>query len=116
MKSRHRLFPLKAILNWNRCIEAAKQMYQGYYLDGDKTAMNSNFRDHALRIALTDGTEKDYDTMLEAFRKTTDAAEVNSILMSLSYFTDPALIKRTLVFSLTDEVNPGQVYFPHHFN
>jgi aminopeptidase 2 len=85
-------------------------MYQGYYVDGDKTAMNSNFRDHVLRIALKDGTEKDYDTMLEVFRKATDANEGASALMSLTYFTDPVLVKRALAFTLTDEINPSQVY------
>lgn len=84
-------------------------MFKGHYIEGDKAAMSSDFGDAALRIAFADGTEQDYNIMLEVFRNSKDGAEVLRALASLCYFSDPALTARTLAMALTDEISASQV-------
>jgi hypothetical protein len=73
-------------------------------------AVNGNLAPELLRVAALHDDGKRYDKYLEVYRKSTDTNQRITILRAI-YFKDPAIVRRALDFSMTDEVLAGHASY-----
>ena len=92
-------------------IEAAQSMFRDFAA-GNRGAIHPNIRSSVYAIALQNGGEAEYNTILEEYRTSKIADERNTALRSLGRVKDEALIQRTLSLPLSEEVKSQDVYIP----
>ena len=79
---------------------------------GNKKAIHPNIRGSVYAIALQNGSEAEYDTILNEYKTAKDADERNTALRSLGRAKDEKLIKRTLALPLSEDVKGQDFYLP----
>ena len=94
-----------------KIIAAAKSMFASF-AGGDRKAIHPNLRSSVYAIALQNGGEAEYNTLLNEYHTATDADERNTALRALGRATDPALITRSLSLPLSSDVKAQDVYMP----
>lgn len=91
--------------------QAAKDMFEKFAA-GDKDAIHPNIRGSVFGMALKYGGVREYDIILDTYRKSTNSDERNTALRSLGRAKDPELIKRTLALPFSGEVKEQDIYMP----
>ncbi|KAI1189063.1 peptidase family M1-domain-containing protein [Nemania serpens] len=92
-------------------IAASKEMFAKYKA-GDKSAIHPNIRGSVFSIALKYGKTEEYDAIMDIFRASTNTDERNTALRCIGRAKDPELIRRTLDFTLSNEVKSQDIYLP----
>ncbi|RYP76131.1 hypothetical protein DL771_001955 [Monosporascus sp. 5C6A] len=105
------LFGAAGMAGDEKIVAAAKDMFNRY-MGGDKSAVHPNIRGSVFGMALKYGGSEEYDKILNFFRTSTNSDERNTALRSLGRAKDPALIQRTLDFTLSGEVKSQDLYLP----
>jgi len=91
--------------------QAAKEMFEKFAA-GDKSAIHPNIRGSVFGMALKYGGTREYDIILDTYRKSTNSDERNTALRTLGRARDPELIKRTLALPFGGEVKEQDIYMP----
>lgn len=94
-----------------RVVQAAHNMFQRFAA-GDLRAIHPNIRGSVFTIVLKHGTEKEYNVVLDRFHNAPNSDEKTTALRCLGAAEDPALIKRTLDLTSTDQVKNQDIYMP----
>lgn len=105
------LFGSAGLTGDKEIIEAAQSMFRDFAA-GNRGAIHPNIRSSVYAIALQNGGEAEYDTILQEYRTAKVADERNTALRSLGRVKNAALIQRTLTLPLSDEVKSQDVYLP----
>ena len=105
------LFGSAGLSGDEKVIEAAKGMFKEFAA-GNRKAIHPNIRSSVYAIALLNGSEAEYDTILNEYKTATDADERNTALRSLGRARGEKFIKRTLALPLSDDVKGQDVYLP----
>lgn len=92
-------------------ISAAKEML-ARFAAGEHEAIHPNFRTHVFAIAVRNGGEAEYNAVLNQYRVAPTSSEKDTALFNLGSTVDPALVQRTLAFSLSDEVRSQDISKP----
>ena len=95
-------------------VQAAHDMF-ARFAAGDLTAIQPNIRGSVFSIVLRNGTEKEYNVVLDRFRHGATSDEATTALRCLGSAKDPALVQRTLVLASDGgegEVRNQDVYMP----
>lgn len=92
-------------------VQAAKDMFQRF-ADGDLAAIHPNIRGSVFTIVLKNGTEKEYNVVLDRYFNAATSDEKTTALRCLGAAEDPALIKRTLDLASSDQVKNQDIYMP----
>lgn len=92
-------------------VQAAKDMFQRFAA-GDANAIHPNIRGSVFTIALRHGGEKEYNVVLDRYFNAATSDEKTTALRCLGAAEDPALIKRTLDLTASDQVKNQDIYLP----
>lgn len=92
-------------------VQAAKDMFQRF-ANGDLAAIHPNIRGSVFTIVLKNGTEKEYNVVLDRYFNAATSDEKTTALRCLGAAEDPALIKRTLDLASGDQVKNQDIYMP----
>lgn len=92
-------------------VQAAKDMFQRFAA-GDLAAIHPNIRGSVFTIVLKNGTEKEYNAVLDRYFNAATSDEKTTALRCLGAAEDPALIKRTLDLASSDQVKNQDIYMP----
>jgi aminopeptidase 2 len=88
----------------NRIVAEAHRRFK-LFVENDESALHPNIRSTVYEIVLLHGGgEKEYNDIVEIYRKCQTADQKTLILTTLGFVQQPELIKRALDFSLSDEV------------
>ena len=105
------LFGSAGLAGDEKIVEAAQAMFRAF-ANGDRGAISPNIRGSVYAIALQNGGEKEYNTVLNEYQTAKDADERNTALRSLGRAKDGRLMQRTLELPLSDAVKSQDVYIP----
>lgn len=105
------LFGSAGLTGDEEVIKAAQSMFRDFAA-GNRGAIHPNIRASVYAIALQNGGEAEYNTILEEYRTAKIADERNTALRSLGRVKDEALIQRSLALSLSEDVKNQDVYLP----
>lgn len=94
-----------------KVVAAAREVFERFAA-GDHDAINPNIRRSVFSIVLRNGGEREYEIVLNFFRNAPTSAEKNSALSTLGFAPDPALQRRTLALTLSDEVRAQDMRLP----
>ncbi|QDS67523.1 hypothetical protein FKW77_002279 [Venturia effusa] len=90
---------------------AAMEMF-AKWKEGDRSAIHPNLRSSVYAMALENGGEEAYNTILNEYRTAKTSDERNTALRAIGRAKDPELIKRTLSLPLSEEVKGQDIYLP----
>ncbi|KAF7555976.1 hypothetical protein G7046_g6422 [Stylonectria norvegica] len=90
---------------------AAFEMFNKF-IKGDRDAIQINLRSSVFAVALAYGGEAEYNALVKEYETGKVSSERNTALRSLGFAKDPALIQRTLDYSLSKEVRSQDTYMP----
>ncbi|KAF4968813.1 hypothetical protein FSARC_3841 [Fusarium sarcochroum] len=82
------------------------------FIKGDRDALQPNLRSSVFAVVLTYGGEAEYNAIVKEYETAKQSSERNTALRSLGFARDPALIKRTLEYTLSDHVKTQDLYMP----
>ncbi|KAL6361925.1 hypothetical protein LRP88_05407 [Fusarium phalaenopsidis] len=82
------------------------------FIKGDRDALQPNLRPSVFAVVLSYGGEAEYNAVVKEYETAKQSSERNTALRSLGFAQDPALIKRTLEYTLSDQVKTQDLYMP----
>lgn len=91
--------------------EAALDLFDKF-IKGNRDAVHPNLRANVFAVALVYGGEAEYNALVKEYETAKQSSERNTALRSLGFARDPALIQRTLAYSLSDAVKTQDLYMP----
>jgi len=105
------LFGSAATAGDEQAKQAAFDMFEKF-IAGDRAALHPNLRSSVYSIVLQYGGAKEYDALVKEYETAKASDERNAALRSLGRASDPALVQRTLAYSLTKHVKDQDIYLP----
>lgn len=81
------------------------------FLAGDKQVIHPNLRGAVFSIVLREGGVEAYEAVLRLYQETTIADQKLIALSALGSTRDPALLQRTLDFSMSEGVRPQDIIY-----
>ncbi|KAH7264907.1 peptidase family M1-domain-containing protein [Fusarium redolens] len=105
------MFGKAAIVEDEPTKKAAFDLFEKF-VNGDRDALQPNLRPSVFAVVVTYGGEKEYNDILKEYETAKQSSERNTALRSLGFAKDPTLIKRTLEYTLTDNVKTQDIYMP----
>lgn len=105
------LFGSAGLAGDEKIIKAAQDMFANFAA-GDRKAIHPNIRGSVYAIALQNGGDKEFDTILNEYKTSKDADERNTALRSLGRSRGEKLMKRALALPLSNDVKGQDVYMP----
>ncbi|KLP00364.1 putative APE2-aminopeptidase yscII [Fusarium fujikuroi] len=105
------MFGKAAIVEDEPTKKAAFELFEKF-INGDRDAVQPNLRPSVFAVVVTYGGEKEYNDILKEYETAKQSSERNTALRSLGFAKDPALIKRTLEYTLSDNVKTQDIYMP----
>ncbi|KAF4447296.1 aminopeptidase [Fusarium albosuccineum] len=91
--------------------KAAFEMFDKF-IKGDRDALQPNLRGSVFAVVLAYGGEAEYNAVVKEYETAKQSSERNTALRSLGFSQDPALIQRTLKYTLSDQVKTQDIYMP----
>jgi aminopeptidase N len=85
-------------------VAEAKRRFQLWASGIDTNAIHPDLRSAILVIAISDGTQAEYETVKEAYRQTESVDSKETYLAALGHTKDPELVKDYLDFIFSDNV------------
>ncbi|KAH7271100.1 hypothetical protein MRS44_005120 [Fusarium solani] len=82
------------------------------FIKGDRDALQPNLRPSVFAVVLSYGGEAEYNAVVKEYETAKQSSERNTALRSLGFAQDSALIKRTLEYTLSDQVKTQDLYMP----
>ncbi|KAK9475131.1 peptidase family M1-domain-containing protein [Dipodascopsis tothii] len=92
-------------------IAAAQDLFKRFAA-GDKKALHPNLKASVFAIALQNGGEHEWQTILNTYLNPVNTDERNTALRQLGRTTDPVLMEKTLALILDGSVKAQDVYLP----
>ncbi|CAG7562111.1 unnamed protein product [Fusarium equiseti] len=105
------MFGKAAIVEDESAKKAAFELFEKF-INGDREAVQPNLRSSVFGVVLTYGGEAEYNAVLKEYETAKQSSERNTALRSLGFAKDPELIKRTLAYTLSDNVKTQDIYMP----
>lgn len=105
------LFGSAATAGDEKTKKAAFDMFEKFAA-GDRAALHPNLRSSVYSIVLQYGGAKEYDALVKEYETAKASDERNAALRSLGRASDPALVQRTLAYSLSKHVKDQDIYLP----
>ena len=105
------LFGSAGLSGDEKVIKSAQDLF-AKFAAGDRTAIHPNIRGSVYALALANGSDKEFDVLLNEYRTTKDADERNTALRALGRVKSNDLISRSLKLPLSDEVKNQDIYLP----
>ncbi|KAI1069324.1 hypothetical protein LB507_008790 [Fusarium sp. FIESC RH6] len=105
------MFGKAAIVEDESAKKAAFELFEKF-ISGDREAVQPNLRSSVFGVVLTYGGEAEYNAVLKEYETAKQSSERNTALRSLGFAKDPELIKRTLAYTLSDNVKTQDIYMP----
>lgn len=93
-----------------RVLHELKKQFAGYF-SGNAKAIHPDLRGRVFAICVRYGGVSEYESVLQNYRETHVADQKVAALAALTATRDPALIRRTLDFSLSSEVRPQDIIY-----
>lgn len=101
-----------AAANNPAAIQEAQRRFQKYIEPGSKYKIAPDLRFPIYKMVVKNGGEKEFNQIVELYRKTDMAEEKQRTLAALCYAEDENLIHKALDFALSNEVRPQDIYIP----
>ncbi|KAL6918109.1 hypothetical protein FSST1_009604 [Fusarium sambucinum] len=105
------MFGKAAIVEDEAAKKAAFELFEKF-ISGDREAVQPNLRSSVFGVVLSYGGEAEYNAVLKEYETAKQSSERNTALRSLGFAKDPALMKRTLAYTLSDNVKTQDIYMP----
>ncbi|CAG1976831.1 unnamed protein product [Fusarium graminearum] len=105
------MFGKAAIVEDEAAKKAAFELFEKF-INGDREAVQPNLRSSVFGVVLTYGGEAEYNAVLKEYETAKQSSERNTALRSLGFAKDPALMKRTFAYTLSDNVKTQDIYLP----
>ncbi|RGP77469.1 aminopeptidase [Fusarium longipes] len=105
------MFGKAAIVEDEATKKAAFELFEKF-ISGDREAVQPNLRSSVFGVVLSYGGEAEYNAVVKEYETAKQSSERNTALRSLGFAKDPALMKRTLAYTLSDNVKTQDIYMP----
>ncbi|CAG8543698.1 10366_t:CDS:10, partial [Acaulospora colombiana] len=95
----------------NSVVEEARRRFNLFMYENDETAFHPNIRGAVYEIVLTQGGEKEFNAILDVYKKAGTADQKIVALTALGFAQQENLIQRFLQFAISDEVKNQDIIY-----